>query len=209
MRKLVSFLILINVLILSTGCFSQSESFSDPVSSKSTTLSSREVAGSFIRSLAVKNYNQFISLLPGDGLQIYRGFSSGNLGARGDALMAVYLPQQINRDLTVNVAGQTPVDIPWLFPSLIETQGKELAIYPIDEGVIDLKSPEQSLRRLQVLLADKPEMTEGAPLLLASATGGLQILVEAQLIDDALVGGLAIFGHSGERQHLLAIWDIR
>lgn len=187
----------------SGGCYSQPQ---DAKEQHSTTASEINVSvvKQFSKSLAAKDKEKFVSLLAPQGLQIYRGFASGNLGGRGESLAKTFIARDIKSDLTIDVKGQTPLDFPWLFPELVAQGGDGLTVYPFTAGIIDVQSPSKTLVKLQELLTAKPELVDGVPLLL-SADGTQQVVVEAQSIGGVLVGGFAIF----ESSRLIAIWDIR
>ena len=81
--------------------------------------------------------------------------------------------------------------------------GEGLRVYPLAAGIVDVQNPSKTLTKLQELLAGRSELIEGTPLLLSDA--GHQVVVEAQSIDDVLVGGFAIF----EGSRLFAIWEVQ
>lgn len=203
MKRLLGVFFCVTLALTSTGCFSQPN---DAKEIKTTAISAIDISAikQFSQLLAKKEKDKFINLFSPSGLKVYRGFSSGNLGGRGESLSSTFTAKDVKQDLTINIDGQTPIDFPWLFPGVIEQDGHDFPTYSLAADVIDLANPPKTLARLQELLNGKAEMVEGVPLLLA-ANGHELVLVEAQIIDGALVGGFAIF----EEGHLMAIWDIR
>lgn len=199
MKKILGLLFYAALALASTGCFSQprEERVNDPKIDVS-------IVRQFSDVLAKKEKEKFVSFFSPAGLNTYRGFASGNLGGRGEALVRTVMAKDVNQNLTVDIDGQTPLDFPWLFPTLIEQKGSGWVAYPFATGTIDLQNPPETLSRLQELLVGKTEMVDGVPLLLATDEDEL-VLVEAQIIDGVLVGGFAIFDES----RLLAIWDVR
>ncbi|WP_040391080.1 hypothetical protein [Cellvibrio sp. BR] len=202
MKKILGLFLYVTLALASTGCFSQQQGGQkEPVTLQKADVT---VIRQFSDVLANKEREKFVELFAPAELRIYRGFASGNLGARGDSLIETFTARDIKQDLTIDIDGQTPLDFPWLFPGLIEQKGTGLVIYPLATGAIDLQNPPATLSRLQEALAGKTELVDGVPLLLVTDKNA-QVLVEAQIIDGILVGGFAIFDES----RLLAIWDVR
>jgi hypothetical protein len=203
MKRLLGVFFCVTLAMASTGCFSQPNDAKE-IKTAAAPAVDISVIKQFSHLLAKKEKDSFTNLFPPTGLKVYRGFSSGNLGGRGESISSTFTAKDVKQNLTIDIEGQTPIDFPWLFPGLIEQDGSELPTYPVAGDVVDLENPSKTLAGLQALLTGKGEMVEGAPLLLA-ARGNKYVLVEAQIIDDALVGGFAIF----QEGRLIGIWDVR
>jgi hypothetical protein len=207
MKKLLLGILYSSLLLIPTGCFSQSQSLEKSRLVKSET--NLVVTERLSHLLSVKDRDNFIKFFSPSGLQIYRGFSSGNLGGRGAPLFETLQAEDIKQDLTVDIRDQTSLDFPWLFPGLIAQKGIGLPVYRMGNDVIDLQNPAKTLSHFQKVLTGKLEMVEGFPLLLTSADGRDQVLVEAQIIEGEMVGGFAFFHIWDGKPMLSAIWDIR
>lgn len=192
-------------LLISCGGFAQmGENDIERAASRASVEVSTTIVEDFGRALANRDAAGLRQLVASEGLAIYRGFTTGNLGSRGETLQAVFSPEAITVDLTLEVSGQTPIDLPWLFPAVAEAGAQPLPSYTLADIVIDLADPLGSLSRLQPSLNGRTEMVEGSPLVLW-IDHDTRLLVEAQLIDGALVGGLAIF----QAGRWVALWDLR
>ncbi len=162
---------------------------------------------SFSETLNQKDPSKFISLTNSQGINLVRIFTSGNLGSRGAPLSQIVNPTTVTNEIAFPVEGQTAFDIPAMFPSL-----------PIGsfQGVIHQKlqmpsnipAYDQWTPILINSLKNIPEIENGAPIILASDKGDYWVFSDAQIIDDILVGGFAIFTIHNNTLKLTAIIEL-
>lgn len=209
MRKLgIKSLLITAFLLLSIGCYSDSTS-NERSTKEHSEVTYTQTVDKFLFAIKKKNKPELLTLLPDKGLQIYRGFVSGNLGARGNELSQVYAADQISNELTIAVVDQTAIDIPWLFPEATKFNSGSLKVYPLNGSVVKEDFVKSLLGTIKTSLLDKPEMADGAPLLLESPDQKIVVLAEAQVIDDILVGGFAVFTLRRDKYQFELLLDIR
>ncbi len=161
----------------------------------------------FSNALKDKSRSQFLMLADSQGVNLIRLFTSGNLGGRGESLSRSTQPGLISDDLEFPVEKQTPFALSIMFPSLpidstqtlqfspMQLDAKQL---PMDQWAVPMKSA----------LAKLPNMKEGALVVLTEQSNTYWILADAQIIDDALVGGFAVFKREGETIKLVGLIDL-
>ncbi len=183
------------------------EKHNNTPSTQQKPISINDSLKSFSETLNQKDPSKFISLANSQGINLVRIFTSGNLGSRGAPLSQTINPTTVTNEITFPIEGQTAFDIPAMFPSL-----------PIGffQGVIPQKlqmpsnipAYNQWTPILINSLKNAPGIENGAPIILASDKGDYWVFSDAQIIDDILVGGFAIFTTYNNTLKLTAIIEL-
>jgi hypothetical protein len=186
--------------------------FSVTIHSESTT-SVQKVNGLaeldlFAKSMKFRNKPDLLKLLPKEGLFVYRGFTSGNYGARGSETRMLFSSNYISDKLTIDVKKQLPIDLAGAFPSLDFNSSKSLAQYCFDFGLSRDLPISNTLNILKGMIGSKTESESGIPFILASNDGNFIVFSNALVIDDILVGGIAIFKLEGDNFYLYAVFEL-
>jgi len=171
-------------------------------------LSQAEKAmNSFSSAVVKKDTNLFLSIAEPKGLYLVRSFTSGNLGGRGASLSEKIVPTTINKDLAFPIKSQTPFDLSSLFTSLPIKSFKALPtrmlLSEVETTPYDQRAP-----ILKKTLKGASEVIEGDPILLISSSPKYWVYAEAQIIDDILVGGFAIFETKNDMLKLVAVIEL-
>jgi len=186
--------------------------FSANINAEST-ISGREFNGFaevdlFAKSLKARSKPELLKLLPKEGLFVYRGFTSGNYGARGSDVGLLFAAKNISDKLTIDVKKQLPIDLPDAFPSLDFNSSKSIASYSSDFTLSRDLPISNTLTILKGIIGSKTESEEGVPFTLMSNDGNFLVFSNAQVIDDILVGGIAIFKLQGDHFYLFAVLEL-
>ena len=159
----------------------------------------------FSTALAKKDLNLLLKIADPKDIYLVRLFTSGNLGGRGSPLSQSTSTDSINKDLDFDIKKQTPFELPELFTNLPIKSVKALPhrtlVAEADNAHFDQWSP-----ILNKSLTGAPEIAEGDSLLLHSSK--YWVYTEAQIIDDILVGGFAVFEMRGDKLKLVALIDL-
>jgi hypothetical protein len=155
--------------------------------------------------LPSKDLNLLLTISDPKDIYLVRLFTSGNLGGRGLPLSQAKNTNTINKDLSVDIKKQTPFDLPGLFTNLpiksFNTLPHRALIAEADTAHFDRWTP-----ILKMSLKDAPEVIDGDSLLLNSAK--YWVYSEAQIIDDILVGGFAVFEMRDGKLKLVALIEL-
>lgn len=166
----------------------------------------------FIGGVSQSNVQSLKTLIGDDGLWVCRIFTSGTYGGRGEDFCGQYPFESLNGKAGISVAvkGQTDILFGWLFPQAVAVlgEGKNIPIRKIALASIEVTSPQQTLRALVPALQGIAEVTSGEPVIILFADGRFALL-EGQVIEDVLVGGVAFFELIERSEGLTAIYDLR
>ncbi len=110
--------------------------------------------------------------------------------------------------MTIDVENQTPIDLPRAFPSLDFESSKSIASYSSDFTLSRDLPIRITLDTLKGIIGSKTESEEGVPFTLMSNDGNFLVFSNAQVIDDILVGGIAIFKLQGDHFYLYAVLQL-
>ena len=160
---------------------------------------------SFSMAVSKKDVNIFVSLADPKGVHLVRKFTSGNLGGRGPELSMLTDPKSINEDLEFPVKKQTSYSVPFQFQDLPFKSFAALPQYPLSADV-DATDFDQWEPILKSSLKGAAEVSDGSSLLLVSPK--YWVYTEAQIIDDILVGGFAVFAMVDGKLQLVALIDL-
>ncbi|MES2673484.1 MAG: hypothetical protein V4660_04560 [Pseudomonadota bacterium] len=165
------------------------------------------VINSFSTAITKKDVGLFLTLADPSGLYLVRSFTSGNLGGRGSSLSQKINVNKIDKEFTFPVKEQTPFDLSGLFSSLPIKSFKALPSRTLLPEV-ETAHYDQWAPLLKKSLANTPAVVEGDPIILSSSTSRYWVYGEAQIIDDILVGGFAVFSLQNNKLSLVAIIEL-
>lgn len=160
----------------------------------------------FSESLSNGDKSKFKGVANPAGVYLVRRFTSGNLGGRGAELSASISATSITEDMKFLVKDQTPFDLKVIFPGLLVKSYKEVPQYIMKTDVCNLGFDRWS-SSLKEIIAPLLESGNGDPIILKAASE-CWVYAEAQVIDDMLVGGFAVFKNSTEKVTLVSIIDL-
>lgn len=147
---------------------------------------------SFSSALEQKDRIAFISLSDTQDVYLVRIFTSGNLGGRGEPLSQITNSNQISNEMDFAIGGQTAFSVPSIFASLPMNSFQSVLRKPL--LLISTQTPyDQWASILMQSLKSVPEVKDGAPVILVNESLGYWVFADAQIIDDILVGGFAVF----------------
>ena len=159
----------------------------------------------FSTALSRKNLSLLLTITDPKNIYLVRLFTSGNLGGRGSPLSQSTSSNSINKDLAFDIKKQTPFELLELFTNLPIKSVKALPhralVAEADTAHFDQWPP-----ILKKSLTGAPEVAEGDSLLLHSSK--YWVYTEAQIIDDLLVGGFAVFEMQGGKLKFVALMDL-
>ena len=176
------------------------------VSNSEVEVSLERAVTSFSNSVSSDDVSGFKNIVDSSGLLLIRQFTSGNLGGRGDELNEKFSTSLMTSDMEFPINGQTPFSVKVLFPGLPVKNVKGLSRYTFPVAACDLRFGQWSAL-LKETIAPLPEAVEGNAIIL-NAVSGCWIYVEAQVIDDILVGGFAVFKREENEVHLVSIIEL-
>jgi len=166
-----------------------------------------ERLAAFSVAIEKRNGATFISLTNTKTISLIRLFTSGNLGGRGEPLSRSVVPARITNEMAFTIDGQTDFSLPTVFPNLPIISFNKVLRRPL---LLDAKqlSYDQWAPILLRSLKDIPEVADGAQVLLINEKEGCWVFADAQIIDDILVGGFAVFKRENNQAVLVAIIDL-
>ncbi len=159
----------------------------------------------FSTALSKKDLNLFLTISAPKDIYLVRLFTSGNLGGRGSPLSQAMSTNSINKELAFDIKTQTPFDLPGLFTNLPVKSVKALPRRTL-AAEADTAHFDQWVSILKKSLKGAPEVTDGDSLLLHSSK--YWVYTEAQIIDDILAGGFAVFEMRDNKLKLVALIDL-
>lgn len=161
---------------------------------------------SFSDSVSGDDVSKFNDIVGAKGILLVRKFTSGNLGGRGKELSDTFSASAINSKMEFPIKGQTPFSLKLLFPGLPAKSFTKSSQYTLPIEACDLPF-DQWNASLKTTIAPLSEAVNGEAIIL-KADAGCWIYAEAQLIDDILVGGFAVFTREGDEVYLVSIIDL-
>ncbi|MGN0920665.1 MAG: hypothetical protein ACI4NJ_02935 [Cellvibrio sp.] len=167
-------------------------------------------ADEFISAILSSDREKLDEMMSDDGLLICRIFVSGNLGGRGEDSCSNYKVGALKFDEGVfaPVTGQTDISLNWLFSQSITQIKTSAMVFFESKNPIAISSPHKTATELVELLQGVKQVLDGEPVMLGYSNGNYMLL-EVQLIDDVLVGGMAFFETVDGVDKLVAIYDLR
>lgn len=166
-----------------------------------------EKLNSFSTAIEKKDRIAFISLSDSLDVHLVRIFTSGNLGGRGEPLSQITNLNQISKEMDFAIEGQTAFSVPSIFASLpinsFESVLRKPLLFTSTQIPYDQWAP-----LLMQSLKDVPEVKDGAPVILANESLGYWVFADAQIIDDILVGGFAVFKSEKDTLKLVAMIEL-
>jgi hypothetical protein len=193
-------------LLFSILFFMRCGSCSAEVNNSEMEVSLERAVISFSGSVSSDDVSGFNNIVDSSGLLLIRKFTSGNLGGRGDELNEKFSASVMSSEMEFPIKGQTPFSVKALFPGLPVKNVKGLSRYTFPVAACDLHFG-QWRALLKETIAPLPEAVEGNAIIL-NAVSGCWIYVEAQVIDDILVGGFAVFKREENEVHLVSIIEL-
>lgn len=166
-----------------------------------------QVVESFSSAIKDKNREQFLAVADSQPMNLVRLFTSGNLGGRGEPLSRSIQAELITDELEFPIEKQTPFSLAIMFPSLPIDSAKSLPFIPMSINAKALPL-DQWAPSLKVALAKLPNIKDGALVVLADSANSYWVLADAQIIDNVLVGGFAVFNSDGDRVKLVGLIDL-
>ncbi|MES2824556.1 MAG: hypothetical protein V4732_13205 [Pseudomonadota bacterium] len=206
----IRFIITLSVILFTLGCKAETKSATAEKAKNTVTSNSLSIEGeinSFSAAVTKKDVGSFITLANPAGLYLVRSFTSGNLGGRGLSLSQKINANKMDKEFAFPIKDQTPFDVLGLFSSLpiksfkalpSRTLLPEIETIPYDQWAAILKKT----------LANAPEVVEGDPIILSSSASKYWVYAEAQIIDDILVGGFAVFSMQNGKLSLVALIEL-
>ena len=159
---------------------------------------------SFSKAVSEENVDLFIKLANPNGIHLVRKFTSGTLGGRGSELSERTDPKKINKKFQFPIKNQTPYSISIQFQELPIKSFTALAHQSLAAEVETLNFDTWA-PFLKNSLTGTPESATRAPIMLSSANAKYYVYAEAQIIDDILVGGFAVFAMVDGKLQLVSI----
>ncbi|HWV14365.1 MAG TPA: hypothetical protein VN030_02955 [Cellvibrio sp.] len=202
-------LLIIGTLIFSSiSCLAENK---NPVSIQQTTGTTDPALEtaflSFSTAVANKNVNEFLKIAAPEGIYLVRLFTSGTLGGRGSELRKRFDPKTINQEFEFPIAKQTPYNIDTFFQNLPIKSFKKLPRRTLSPEV-DTTNITEWAPLLKKSLKGAPETEEGNPVVLFSNSSKYWAYAETQIIDDILVGGVAVFARENDKVKLVALIEL-
>ncbi|PUA27743.1 MAG: hypothetical protein B0W54_14490 [Cellvibrio sp. 79] len=162
---------------------------------------------SFSKAVSEKNIDLFLSLANPNGIHLVRKFTSGTLGGRGPELSELTNPKKINAKLQFPIKDQTPYSIRIQFQELPIKSFTALSHQTLSAEVetLDFDTWGPFLKKA---LTGTPETVDRMPIMLSSANSKYYVYAEAQIIDDILVGGFAVFSMVDGKLKLVSLIEL-
>lgn len=162
---------------------------------------------SFSDAVSEKNVELFINLANPKGIHLVRKFTSGTLGGRGPELSERIDPKKINAKLQFPIKDQIPYSIRIQFQELpvksFKAISRQVLAADVETSNFDRWAP-----YLKESLMGTTESASRAPIILSSANSKYYVYAEAQIIDDILVGGFAVFAMTDGKLQLVALIEL-
>ena len=165
------------------------------------------VIQNFSTALTNKDLNLLLTIADPKDIYLVRTFTSGNLGGRGPSFRGSISTSRFNKDLALEIQKQTPFELPELFTDLpiksTKTLPHHLLLPEAETASFDQWEPllKKSLKGLK-------EADNGDPVLLVSGSSKYWVYTEAQIIDDILVGGFAVFSVRDGKLRLVCLIEL-
>lgn len=182
----------------STSTFASTPAVQDSVIVEKTIVS-------FSTALSNKDLDLLLTVTDPKHISLVRLFTSGNLGGRGEPLSEEVSTSKINSELAFDIKNQTAFELPGLFVNLPIKSFSALPKRPLSADA-DTTYFDQWLPILKSSLKGSPEAISGDSLLLTSSK--YYVYAEAQIIDDILVGGFAVFLMTDGKLQLVALIEL-
>ena len=202
MTRVILFLVFI---LFTSGCNAEKQD------SPSTAIASKKdvevVFESFSKAVSEKNVDLFIDLSDPKGVHLVRKFTSGNLGGRGPELSELTDPKKINEKLQFPIENQTSYSIRIQFQELPFKSFSDLSNRPLSEEVEKMHFDIWGVH-LKEGLTGSSEAEDRLPIMLTSANSKYYVYAEAQIIDEILVGGFAVFSMVDGKLKLVALIEL-
>lgn len=160
---------------------------------------------SFSTALPNKDLNLLLTITDPKDISVVRLFTSGNLGGRGEPLSEKISTSKINSELAFAIKNQTPFELPGLFVNLPIKSFGALPKRPLSADA-DTTYFDQWAPILKGSLKGSPEAIGGDSVLLTSSK--YYVYAEAQIIDDILVGGFAVFSIEDGKLQLVSLINL-
>lgn len=162
---------------------------------------------SFSKAVSEENVQSFIKLADPNGIHLVRKFTSGTLGGRGSELSELTDPKKMNENFEFPIKNQTPYGISIQFQELPIKSVKALSNRPLSAEVETLDFDTWGPFLKQSLIGT-PESADRLPIMLSSANSKYYVYAEAQIIDDILVGGFAVFEKKDGKLQLVSLIEL-
>jgi len=160
---------------------------------------------SFSTALSNKDLDLLLTIADPKDISVVRLFTSGNLGGRGDPLSEEISTSKMNSELAFDIKNQTAFELPGLFVNLPIKSFSALPTHPLSADA-DKTYFDQWAPILKSSLKGSPEAISGDSLFLTSAK--YYVYAEAQIIDDILVGGFAVFAMTDGKLQLVSLIEL-
>ena len=197
--------ILLTCVFFACGCSAETKDSSTVEPHKVVSNKDVEAAfESFSKAVSEENVDLFIKLANPNGIYLVRKFTSGTLGGRGSELSELTDPKKMNEDFEFPIKNQTPYSISIQFQELPIKSFTALSHQSLAAEVETLNFDTWA-PFLKTSLIGTPESVDRAPIMLSSANSKYYVYAEAQIIDDILVGGFAVFSMTDGKLQLVAI----
>lgn len=205
---IIRLFIFLIVVVFASGCNAEKSYSSNMESEKVVTNKDVEAAfESFSKAVSEKDADLFIGLANPDGIHLVRKFTSGTLGGRGPELSELTDPKKINEKLQFPIKDQTPYSIRIQFQELPIKSFKALSKRPLSAEVENLDFDTWG-PFLKESLTGTREVADRLPIMLSSANSKYYVYAEAQIIDDILVGGFAVFAVTDGKLKLVSLIEL-
>lgn len=102
---------------------------------------------------------------------------------------------------------QTPFALSIMFPSLPIDSAQSLQFVPMTVDAKQLPMDQWAVP-MKAALEKLPNIKEGPLVVLSEPSNTYWVLADAQIIDDALVGGFAVFKREGDAIKLVGLIDL-
>jgi len=198
------FLLIFIFSLSAVGCKAETKDSKTQPGISITEADTETVLTIFSNAILEKNVNSFLSITDAKGIYLVRKFTSGNLGGRGPKLSELINPLTINDKLQFPIKNQTPYSVKSHFPELPIKSYKALPRRSLllESDANHFDQWESSLKKS---LKGVPEAIKADPVLLVSSSSKYLVYAEAQIIDDILVGGFAIFSMQDGKLKLVSL----
>lgn len=159
----------------------------------------------FSTALTNKDLELLRTITDPKDISVVRLFTSGNLGGRGEPLSEKISTSKMNSELAFDIKNQTAFELPGLFVNFPIKSFSKLSKHPLSTAA-DTTYFDQWEPILKSSLKGSPEVISGDSLILTSSK--YFVYTEAQIIDDILVGGFAVFAMTDGKLQLVALIEL-
>ncbi|RYY74817.1 MAG: hypothetical protein EOO52_10845 [Gammaproteobacteria bacterium] len=197
--------LMFSLCIQSCGAETQNMAREKSSAANSNELAVESTITNFSTALTKRDLGLLLTIADQKDIYLVRLFTSGNLGGRGSPLSQAKSINSINKELAFDIKNQTPFELPELFANLPIKSAKALPRRTLaaesDTAHFDQWGP-----ILKKSLSGAPEVVNGDSIALNSSK--YFVYAEAQIIDDILVGGFAVFERRDDKLKLVALIDL-